>query len=99
MADFSCTLKINNFPAEVMTGATIKASAEVSEFTAPVRSVIFSVDAYGIRQSFKKESDTTFTLNYPIPFDAPHGNYKVSVWAVSDGGAKSAVQIYQVAVK
>jgi hypothetical protein len=99
MADFSCTLKINNFPTEVRPGAMIKATAEVADNTAPVRSVIFAVDAYGIRQSFKKESDTTFVLNYLIPYDAPRGNYKVSVWAVSDEGYKSAIQTYQVAAK
>ena len=99
MADFSCTLKINDFPADVKPGAMIKATAVVSDFNAPVRSVIFSVDAYGIRQSFKKESDSTFVLNFLIPFDAPRGNYKVSVWAVSEEGYKSAVQNYQVAVK
>jgi hypothetical protein len=99
MADFSCTLKINNFPAEVRPGAMIKATAEVSDFTAPVRSVIFSVDAYGIRQSFKKESDTMFVLSFLVPFDAPRGNYKVSVWAVSEDGYKSTVQTMQVAVK
>lgn len=99
MADFSCTLQFNNFPTEVRPGAMIKATAEVSDNTAPVRSVIFSVDAYGIRQSFKKESDTTFVLNFLIPFDAPRGNYKVSIWAVSEDGYKSAIQNYQVAVK
>jgi hypothetical protein len=99
MADFSCTLKINNFPAEVRSGDMISASAQVSESTAPVRGVKFSVDAYGIRQNFKKESETEFKLNFLIPFDAPRGNYKVSVWAESEDGSKSAVQYYQVAVK
>jgi hypothetical protein len=99
MADFSCTLKIIDFPSEVKPGAMIKASAEISGNTAPVRSVIFSVDAYGIRQNFKKESENTFALSFLIPFDAPRGNYKVSIWAVSEEGIKSAMQIYQVAVK
>ena len=99
MADFSCTLTFQNFPTETSPGSMIKAAAEVSENTAPVRSVIFSVDAYGIRQSFKKESDSRFVLNFMVPFDAPRGTYKVSVWAVSEDGDKSAVQVLQVAVK
>lgn len=99
MADFSCTLAFSNFPQEVSPGSTIKVTAKVSDNTAPVRSVIFSVDAYGIRQSFKKEDDTTFALNFPVPYDAPRGNYKVSIWAVSEDGYKSAVQFLQVAVK
>jgi hypothetical protein len=99
MADFSCALKFQNFPTEVSPGSMIKAAAEVADNTAPVRSVIFSVDAYGIRQSFKKESDNRFVLNFMVPFDAPRGNYKVSVWAVSEDGDKSAVQTLQVAVK
>jgi hypothetical protein len=99
MSDFTCTLKINNFPTDVRPGSVIKVSAEVSENSAPVRSVIFSVDAYGIRQSFKKQEDGTFLLNFMVPFDAPRGNYKVSVWAVSEDGNKSAISNYQVAIK
>ena len=57
------------------------------------------MDAYGIRQSFKKMEDGTFALNFMVPFDAPRGNYKVSVWAVSEEGEKSALSYYQVAVK
>ena len=99
MSDFTCTLKINNFPEDVKPGSVVKASADVSDFNAPVRSVIFSVDAYGIRQTFKKESDTHFALNFPVPFDAPRGNYKISVWAVSEEGVKCTPQVLQVAVK
>ncbi len=99
MADFSCTLTFQNFPTEVSPGSMIKTAAEVSDNTAPVRSVIFSVDAYGIRQSFKKESDNRFALNFMVPYDAPRGNYKVSVWAVSEDGDKSTVQMLQIAVK
>lgn len=99
MADFTCTLKIPNFPTEVRPGSMIKTNATVEESSAPVRSVIFSVDAYGVRQSFKKLEDGTFSLNFMVPFDAPRGNYKVAVWAVSEDGEKSAVTNYQVALK
>ena len=99
MSDFTCTLNIKNFPTDVRPGAVIKTIAEVLENNAPVRSVIFAVDAYGIRQSFKKQDDGTFLLNFMVPFDAPRGNYKVSVWAVSEDGSKSAVSAYQVSIK
>jgi hypothetical protein len=99
MADFPCTLTIADFPPEVKPGAIIKASAHVSGNAAPVRGVVFSVDAYGIRQNFKKEGDNIFSLSFLIPFDAPRGNYQVSVWAVSEEGIKSAAQIYQVTVR
>jgi hypothetical protein len=99
MADFTCTLKIPNFPTEARPGSMIKTNAVIEASSAPVRSVIFSVDAYGVRQSFKKLEDGTFALNFMVPFDAPRGNYKVGVWAVSEDGEKSAVTNYQVALK
>ncbi len=99
MSDFTCTLKIPNFPAEVRPGSMIKVNAQVEASSAPVRSVIFAVDAYGIRQAFKKLEDGSFALNFMVPFEAPRGNYKVAVWAVSEEGEKSAVSSYQVAIK
>lgn len=99
MADFICALKIPNFPSEVRPGSMLKVNAVVEESSAPVRSIIFSVDAYGIRQSFKKLEDGTFSLSFMVPFDAPRGNYKVGVWAISEEGEKSAVTSYPVSVK
>jgi hypothetical protein len=99
MADFTCKINVTGFTAEVRPGSTVRAKAVVSENNLPVRSVIFSESNYGIRQSFKKESDDTFILNYMVPYDAPGGNYTISVWAVSEEGDRSEAIKFKVVIK
>jgi len=91
MANFNYNLKIPDIPREGYPGSNVNFKVIVDDASAPVSKVYLSVGMYGVFEVLKKENDTTFSLNYYIPYDAPRGNYDVSLWAVSESGEKGPV--------
>ena len=98
MAFFTCRLKID-IPSEVRVGIPATATVVVEETSAPIKSVVCSIDAYGIRQSLKRVDATTFRMSLTVPAIAPRGNYKISVWAVSEDGRKSEPSTHLVTLR
>ncbi|HHV96705.1 MAG TPA: hypothetical protein GXX37_09590 [Clostridiaceae bacterium] len=83
MSDFNYKLKLIEAPTEGSPGSRISLKVNVEEATEEVSRVYISVPEYGIYEVLRKETDTLFSLNYYIPYDAPYGKYDVSIWAVS----------------
>lgn len=96
---FTCTLNLANLPAEVRRGNAVSATVTVSRASAPVRSIQIAAEGYGISQHLKKTGDMEFTLEIKVPMLVPPGNYQYAVWAVSEGGEKSAKQVGRVVIK
>jgi hypothetical protein len=99
MADFNCTIKMDRFSTNVSVGSTIKLVAEIVETNKPVRSVIFCVDKFNMRNALRRENETKFKLDFPIPPGTSGGNYSVSIWAVSEDGERSTPLKYEVLLK
>ena len=91
MSNFNYNLKIPDMPREGSPGSNLNFKVIVDDASAPVGKVYLSVSMYGVFEVLKKESDTVFSLNYYIPYDAPHGSYDVALWAVSESGEKGPV--------
>jgi len=91
MANFNYNLKILNMIREGSPGSNVNLKVSVEEASAPVSKVYLSVNMYGVFEVLKKEGNNLFSLNFYIPYDAPPGNYNVSLWAVSDSGEKGPV--------
>ena len=99
MADFTCTIKIEKFPPVVSVGTSIRITAEAVDANKPVRSVIFCVDKYNMRNALKKGEDGKFRLDFPIPTGTAGGLYDVSFWAVSEEGERSTPLKLKVTLK
>ncbi|HOJ11242.1 MAG TPA: hypothetical protein PK733_11695 [Clostridiales bacterium] len=91
MSNFSYKLKAIDTPAEGSPGTKVSLKVSIEEATEEISRVYLSVAMYGIFEVLKKESDTSFSLNYYIPYDAPYGNYDISIWAVNSGNVKGPV--------
>lgn len=88
MSDFNYNLKLINVPTEGSPGSKVSLKVSVEDATEEVSRVYMSVSEYSVFEVLKKETDTLFSLDYYIPYDAPYGKYDVSIWAVSKSNKK-----------
>jgi hypothetical protein len=91
MSDFNYKLKVIDSPTEGSPGSKVSLKVSVEEATEEVSRVYISVPRYAVFEVLTRESDTLFSLNYYIPYDAPYGKYDVAVWAVSKNNVKGPV--------
>ena len=91
MSNLSYKLKVIDAPVEGSPGSRISLKVSIEEASEEISRVYISVAMYGIFEVLKKESDTLFSLNYYIPYEAPYGNYDIAVWAVNDKNEKGPV--------
>lgn len=91
MSDFNYRLKVIDAPTEGSPGSKVSLKVSVEEATEEVSRVYISLPMYDVFEVLKKESDTLFSLNYYIPYEAPFGKYDVAVWAVNKNNEKGPV--------
>ena len=99
MSNLSYKLKVIDAPVEGSAGTKIYLKVCIEEASEEISRVYLSVAMYGILEVLKKESDTLFSLDYSIPYDAPYGNYNIAIWAVNSKNEKGPVTNHNFKVK
>lgn len=99
MPGFQCTLDLSGLPQSVQRGQNIRATVTVRQSSQPVSAVVIASDSYGISQRLKKMDGSTFLLDLSVPFFAPAGQFRYSLWAVSEGGERSQKQSGAVMIR
>lgn len=91
MAGFNYKLKVIDAPTEGSSGSRVALKVSVEEATEEVSRVYIALPMYDVFEVLRKESDTIFSLNYYIPYEAPYGKYNVEIWAVNKNNEKGPV--------
>jgi len=91
MSDFNYRLKLIDVPTEGSPGSRVSLKVSVEGATEEVSRVYISLPMYDVLELLRKESDTLFSLNYYIPYEAPYGKYEVAIWAVNKNNEKGPV--------
>ena len=99
MLGFQCTLDLSGLPQSVRRGERIQASVLVRQANQPVSAAVIAADTYGISQRLKRLDTQTFFLDLTVPFIAPAGQFRYSVWAVSEAGERSQKQSGAVTIR
>lgn len=99
MSDFNYKMEFVELQKEGSPGGRVKLIVKVTEATKEISRVSIAIDMYGIYSVLKKEADDLYSLDYFIPFEAPTGNYEVSIWAVDKDYNKGPVTKFDFLVK
>ncbi len=99
MPGFQCTLDLSGLPQSVQRGQNIRANVAVRQANQPVAAVVIASDSYGVSQRLKKMDGSTFLLDLAVPFFAPSGQFRYSLWAVSESGERSQKQSGAVMIR
>lgn len=99
MSDFSYRMEFVEKQEEGSPGGKVKLLVKVTEATSEISRVSIAIDMYGIYSPMKKEADDLYSLDYFIPYEAPTGNYEVSLWAVDKDYNKGPVVKFNFLVK
>lgn len=82
MSDFNYKVEFTEMQNEGSPGGRVRLVAKITDATKEISRVSMAVDMYGIYSVLKKEGNDLYSLDYSIPYEAPRGNYEVSLWAV-----------------
>lgn len=99
MPGFQCSLDLSGLPQSVQRGQNIRAAVTVRQASQPVAAVVIASDSYGVSQRLKKLDGSAFQLDLSVPFFAPAGQFRYSIWAVSESGERSPKQSGAVLIR
>jgi hypothetical protein len=82
MNKFDYNIKADILPTGGKPGDKLTVTAQISDVVGEIGGVYVSVSQHGLCNRLSKKDECTYSMDYVIPWIAPSGTYKVSLYAV-----------------